>query len=85
MAEAVPTCATCRHCFTSMYAATHGQRTCNRRTRFSSVNGTVTVGRPAEYERSRFWRMLGANICGPEGCYWSKELPPLPPSIRPSR
>ena len=75
-------CATCRFCHTSLMSNNHGAKTCNRRTVESVVHGTVTVGRTAEFERSRLWCWLGMDTCGPEGRYWEAlPPPPSPPPI----
>lgn len=73
-------CAECEHCAISCFAATHGQKSCVRRTRQSNIHGTVDVVHTAEYERAWLWRFLGFDTCGPEGRFWKKRKPLCPPT-----
>jgi hypothetical protein len=78
------TCATCEYRI-PVINGDGGAGYCNgpQRERYDKLRGLHQVPATVEYERTRFWRWLGFNTCGPEGNYWypAKPLGTPPSSI----
>lgn len=60
---------------------------CNRRPcKIDKIHGAMSSARSCGFERTRLWRWLGIDTCGPEGRYWTPRKPLTPPTAaRPSR
>jgi hypothetical protein len=73
-----PTCSGCDHSWKQING---GSWMCSRGlTSFHRIEGERAISRTCDYERSRFWRWLGAETCGREGRYWAKRIERSPPT-----
>lgn len=70
-------CLNCAHCWRGFMGV---GPTCDRRKSFNLVQGEVVNSRSCLFERSRLWRWLGLDTCGPDGRYFVKRVIPAPPN-----
>lgn len=63
MLDKPPICRTCLYYVPGVWE-------CDRRKSWNVVCGVISSRRTCESERTRFWRWLGRDTCGPEGLYW---------------
>jgi hypothetical protein len=76
--QSPPSCSACNHSWKQING---GPWMCQRGlTSFSVISGERSVSNPCDYERSRFWRWLGADTCGRDGRYWTPWIAPTPPT-----